>query len=148
MNNRHYTKVLSAAIAIAGIAAAMPAFAQDAPPTQDSMPPTVQETMPPTTTAPASQMSFAQADADHDGMVSKGEATASAQLSASFDGLDADGNGSLNSAEYAKYAGMPRSGAMDNGTTNDASDMSDDGSNDGASDDTKKDEGTPVPESH
>ena len=82
------------------------------------------------------QATFAQLDADHDGAVSKGEAAASAELSAAFAGLDADGNGSLDSTEYGKFAAMQ-------GTSNDASDQSD--TND---DSDKKEDGTLVPESH
>jgi hypothetical protein len=152
MNSKH-PKALSIAIAIAGITAAASVFAQDAPPTQGSAPP--QEAMPPTTTAPVAQATFAQLDADSDGAVSKGEAAASAGLISAFDGLDTDGNGSLNSAEYAKFTAMPNR-QMDNGTTNDADDMngttndaSGNGSTDGTNDDTDgNDNDTPVPETH
>lgn len=128
--NSKYTKALSAAITIAGFAAAAPVFAQDAP-TQGSTPP-VQETMPQTTNS-VDQASFGQLDANQDSSISKNEASASAELSASFDGLDADGNGSLDSSEYAKFTSMQ-------GTSNDASGTTDDNGD--------TDDGTPVPKSH
>jgi hypothetical protein len=132
--NSTYTKALSAAIAICGFSAAAPLFAQDAPPTQGSTPP-VQETMSQTTNS-VDQASFAQLDANQDGAISRNEASASAELGASFDGLDADGNGSLNSSEYAKFTSMQ-------GTSNDASGTTDDNG-----DDNDEDDGTPVPKSH
>jgi hypothetical protein len=43
---------------------------------------------------------FEQIDADKDGLVSKAEAGASAQLAALFDTLDTDADGQLSLAEY------------------------------------------------
>ena len=74
--------------------------------------------------------------ANQDGAISRNEASASAELGASFDGLDADVNGSLNSSEYAKFTSMQ-------GTSNDASGTTDDNG-----DDNDEDDGTPVPKSH
>jgi hypothetical protein len=150
MNRSNQMKALSAAIAIAGIAA-IPAFAQDATPTQGSVPPATREAMPPASTAPTPDATFVRLDADHDGAVGKGEAAANAPLAAAFAGLDADGNGSLDSTEYARYTAMPNPGRMDNGTSNDAGDMDDptndagDGdSGDGTNDDAGgNDDGTP-----
>lgn len=146
--NRNHTKALSVAIAIAAAAAA-PAFAQTTTsPTQQAMP------QPTTAATPTDQTTFAQVDANHDGAVSQGEVTSNARLSAAFTTLDADGNGSLDSAEYAKFPAMPPSAPMDDGTMNDAGDMNgttndaNDGSSDGTNDDTKKNEGTPVPATH
>lgn len=102
MNNNKHMKALSAAIVIAGIGAAAPALAQYTPPTQDP-----QQTMPEQSTTPdasSSQAAFAQLDANRDGAIGKDEASADAGLSAAFDSFDADGNGSLDQAEFDKFA--------------------------------------------
>ena len=49
--------------------------------------------------------SFTTLDANHDGYVSKTEAQSSQAVVAAWGSIDADQNGQLSSAEYAKAAG-------------------------------------------
>jgi len=80
--------------ALAALMTSAAAFAQDPQP---------QTTTTDTTMATESQWpEFTTLDANGDGYVSKDEAKANAALVAKWEELDADKNGALSSAEYAK----------------------------------------------
>lgn len=89
--------------ALAALMTSAAAFAQD--PTQPAQP---QGTQPGDTSmaTEAAWPEFTTLDANGDGYVSKDEAKANAALTAAWADLDADKNGSLSSAEYAKGRDM------------------------------------------
>lgn len=85
--------------ALAALLTSAVAFAED--PTQPAQPQGTQ----PGDTSMATETAwpeFTTLDANGDGYVSKDEAKASVELTAKWAELDADKNGSLSSAEYAK----------------------------------------------
>jgi hypothetical protein len=84
--------------ALAALAVSVSAFAN--PPTDQTTTTTESTTSSSTTTTTVPD--FKSLDTNKDGMVSKDEAAANVDLSAQFDTLDADRNGSLSTSEYAK----------------------------------------------
>jgi hypothetical protein len=96
--------------ALAALMTSAAAFAEEpAPPAQ---PEQSQATQQPATTGESTMATesawpeFTTLDVNGDGYVSKDEAKSNAALTAAWDSLDADKNGSISSAEYAKGKDM------------------------------------------